>query len=158
MNFIIKANIPVTTTIHILGLIDQKNSLSLKWLGMHGYAPANYAMQKSDCIICLGARFDDRTTGDINKFAPNAKNIIHVNIEKSEIKNIKSNYNIVDSTKNFINNIDKYISLIKEKIGLIILMNLKKYPFEYEKSKNDELNMPLVIKEINNQLRKKQLL
>lgn len=160
MNFIIKANIPVTTTIHALGLIDQKNSLSLKWLGMHGYAPANYAMQKSDCIICLGARFDDRTTGQIDKFAPNAKNIIHVNVEKSEIKKIvESNYNIVDTTKNFINNIDKYIKFNKRTNWINYINELKeKYSFEYEESKNDELNMPLVIKEINNQLRKKTII
>ena len=50
MRFIERYNIPVTTTIHGLGLIDQSHYLSLKWLGMHGYAPANYAIQESDCI------------------------------------------------------------------------------------------------------------
>ena len=160
MNFINNYNIPVTTTIHALGTIDQKNDLSLKWLGMHGYAPANYAMQKSDCIICLGARFDDRTTGAIEKFAPNAKHIIHVNIEKNEIKKIvDSNYNIVDTVENFIQNIDEFMKFNKRKDWINYINNLKKdYPFEYDKSINNELNMPIVIKEINNQINKETII
>lgn len=147
--------IPATTTIHGLGLIDQSNKLSLKWLGMHGYAPANYAIQESDCIICLGARFDDRTTGNIEKYAPNAKNIIHVNIEESEIcKNVKSNYNVVDTVENFIYSINFYLRKVNRKKWLNYIEELKiKYPFEYEKLEN-KLNMPMVIKEINNNLKK----
>merc|ERR1712216_388893 len=66
-------NIPVTTTLHAMGVFNESEPLSLKMLGMHGSAYANYAIQESDLIICLGARFDDRTTGNIEKYAPNAK-------------------------------------------------------------------------------------
>lgn len=59
------ANIPVTTTLQGLGAFDEEHSHSLHMLGMHGSAYANLAMQTSDCIIALGARFDDRVTGNL---------------------------------------------------------------------------------------------
>jgi len=68
-----KAQIPVTTTLHGLGAFDELDSRSLHMLGMHGSAYANMAMQEADLIIALGARFDDRVTGNIAKFAPAAK-------------------------------------------------------------------------------------
>jgi len=68
-----KANIPVTTTLQGLGGFDELDSKSLHMLGMHGSAYANMAMQESDLIIALGARFDDRVTLSVGKFAPQAK-------------------------------------------------------------------------------------
>lgn len=68
-----RANIPVTTTLQGLGAFDELSPLSLHMLGMHGSAYANLAMQESDCIIALGARFDDRVTGRVDKFAPAAR-------------------------------------------------------------------------------------
>lgn len=68
-----KACIPVTTTLQGLGGFDELDEKSLHMLGMHGSAYANMAMQEADLIIALGARFDDRVTGNIAKFAPQAK-------------------------------------------------------------------------------------
>lgn len=68
-----KASIPVTTTLQGLGGFDELDDKSLHMLGMHGSAYANMAMQEADLIIALGARFDDRVTGNIAKFAPQAK-------------------------------------------------------------------------------------
>ena len=68
-----KANIPVTTTLQGLGGYDELDPKSLHMLGMHGAAYANMAMQEADLIIALGARFDDRVTLNIAKFAPQAK-------------------------------------------------------------------------------------
>lgn len=68
-----KASIPVTTTLQGLGGFDELDEKSLHMLGMHGSAYANMAMQEADLIIALGARFDDRVTGNIPKFAPQAK-------------------------------------------------------------------------------------
>ena len=68
-----KACIPVTTTLQGLGGYDELDPKSLHMLGMHGSAYANMAMQEADLIIALGARFDDRVTGNIAKFAPQAK-------------------------------------------------------------------------------------
>jgi len=68
-----KASIPVTTTLQGLGAFDELDEKSLHMIGMHGSAYANSAMQEADLIIALGARFDDRVTGSITKFAPAAK-------------------------------------------------------------------------------------
>ena len=72
-NFAIKSNIPVTSTIHGCGIFDEHHQLSLRWCGMHGSAVANYAIQEADCIIALGSRFDDRTTGLLSEYAPIAR-------------------------------------------------------------------------------------
>ncbi|KAF8584094.1 acetolactate synthase [Ramaria rubella] len=66
-------NIPVTTTLHGLGAFDELDDRSLHMLGMHGSAYANLAMQEADVILALGARFDDRTTGKLEEFAPAAR-------------------------------------------------------------------------------------
>jgi len=68
-----KAQIPVTTTLQGLGAFDETDPKSVHMLGMHGAAYANMAMQEADLIIALGARFDDRVTGSVGKFAPQAK-------------------------------------------------------------------------------------
>ncbi|KAJ2768455.1 Acetolactate synthase, mitochondrial, partial [Coemansia nantahalensis] len=68
-----KANVPVTTTLLGLGAFDELDPKSLHMLGMHGSAYANLAMQNADLIIALGARFDDRVTGSLRHFAPEAK-------------------------------------------------------------------------------------
>jgi acetolactate synthase-1/2/3 large subunit len=68
-----KVSIPVTTTLQGLGGFDELDEKSLHMLGMHGSAYANMAMQEADLILALGARFDDRVTGVITKFAPAAK-------------------------------------------------------------------------------------
>ncbi len=68
-----KSSIPVTTTLHGLGSFDELDEKSLHMIGMHGAAYANMSMQAADLIIALGARFDDRVTLNIAKFAPGAK-------------------------------------------------------------------------------------
>ncbi|KAJ9149094.1 Acetolactate synthase [Pleurostoma richardsiae] len=68
-----KSSIPVTTTLQGLGAFDELDEKSLHMLGMHGTAYANMSMQEADLIIALGARFDDRVTLNVAKFAPEAK-------------------------------------------------------------------------------------
>jgi acetolactate synthase I/II/III large subunit len=68
-----KLNIPVTTTLQGLGAFDELDEKSLHMLGMHGSAYANLAMQEADLILALGARFDDRVTLNVAKFAPAAR-------------------------------------------------------------------------------------
>lgn len=67
------SNVPVTTTLQGMGAFDELDPKSLHMLGMHGSAYANLAMQTADCIVALGARFDDRVTGNLARFAPAAK-------------------------------------------------------------------------------------
>ena len=81
-------NIPVTSTIHGKGIFDERHELSLEWCGMHGLPAANYALQEADCIIAVGSRFDDRTTGNSEFYAPIAhekQQIIHIDIEKKQL-------------------------------------------------------------------------
>jgi acetolactate synthase-1/2/3 large subunit len=82
--------IPVATTLMGLGASDTKHPLSLHMLGMHGTAFANYAVEDCDLLIAVGARFDDRVAGDPAKFAPNARNIAHFDVDVSEIGKVKS--------------------------------------------------------------------
>jgi acetolactate synthase-1/2/3 large subunit len=85
--------IPVTTTLQGLGGFDEFSPLSLHMLGMHGSAYANYAMQEADVVIAVGARFDDRVTGRIKDFCPEARRaeregrggIIHFDIAPENI-------------------------------------------------------------------------
>jgi len=76
-------NIPVVTTLMARGAFPDNHPLCLGMPGMHGNATAITAMQKADLLIALGARFDDRVTGKVSAFAPNAK-IIHVDIDPAE--------------------------------------------------------------------------
>jgi acetolactate synthase I/II/III large subunit len=94
-----KANIPVTTTLMGLGCYDQGRLESLDMLGMHGTAYANYAIQKCDLVISIGARFDDRVTGKIKTFAPQAK-ILHIDIDPASIsKNVHVDIPVVGDAK-----------------------------------------------------------
>ncbi len=87
--------VPVTTTLMGLGAFPSEHPLSLEMLGMHGTYYANMAVHNSDCLIAVGARFDDRVTGKVEMFAPNAE-IIHIDIDPSSIsKNIKVDVPIV---------------------------------------------------------------
>jgi acetolactate synthase-1/2/3 large subunit len=79
-----RANIPVTTTLMGLGAFPETDPLSLHMLGMHGTVYANYAVTNCDLLIAVGARFDDRITGKVDEFAPNAQ-IIHVDVDPASI-------------------------------------------------------------------------
>jgi acetolactate synthase-1/2/3 large subunit len=81
--------IPVTTTLHALGSFDTTHPLSLHMLGMHGTAFANYAVEDCDFLIAVGARFDDRVAGKVAAFAPNARNIAHIDVDATEIGKVK---------------------------------------------------------------------
>ena len=78
-----KTNIPVASTLMGLGAFPETHPLSMQWFGMHGSAYGNWAVDQSDLVLCFGARFDDRITGDTNKFAGGAK-IVHIDIDASE--------------------------------------------------------------------------
>jgi acetolactate synthase-1/2/3 large subunit len=88
-------NFPVTNTLMGLGAYPATDPLFVGMLGMHGTYEANMAMHHCDVLIAIGARFDDRVTGNIEKFCPNAK-IIHVDIDPASIsKNVKVDVPIV---------------------------------------------------------------
>ncbi len=92
--------IPVTETLMGLGSVPASDTLCLGMLGMHGSYGTNTAVCNTDCLLAIGARFDDRVTGRIADFAPHAKTIIHIDIDPSSIsKNVKVDIPIVGDIK-----------------------------------------------------------
>ena len=97
----IKYNIPVTTTIHGMGVVDENHYLSLEMMGMHGNPAANYAVQSSDMIISIGSRFDDRITGNLREFGKKAIDaglsdkggIYHIDSSLTQINKVKKLFN-----------------------------------------------------------------
>lgn len=153
------ANIPVVSTIHGVGIMPDKSSLSLRWCGMHGYAPANYALQDADLIIAIGSRFDDRTTGNLEKYAPVAREasregtggIIHCNINPNELDFVvKSDYNFCMDSSVFIKKLLPFVRNSSRFSWFNYIKLLKKrYPFELKKS-DMKIHMEHVLDTINN--------
>ncbi len=103
---------PITQTLMGLGAYPAKDDLFVGMLGMHGTYEANMAMHGSDCVIAVGARFDDRITANISKFCPTAK-IIHIDIDPSSIsKNVAVDVPIVGEVKSVLSDL---ISVLKGK-------------------------------------------
>ncbi len=94
-----KANIPVGLTLLGLGGFPASHPLSLGMMGMHGEAWLNNTIQEADLLIAFGMRFDDRVTGNLKTYAPNAKKI-HIEIDRAEInKNVKVDVALVGDLK-----------------------------------------------------------
>lgn len=158
-----KALIPVTTTLQGLGGFDELDEKSLHMLGMHGSAYANMAMQDADLIIALGARFDDRVTGNIAKFAPQAKlaaaekrgGIVHFEIMPKNINKV------VQATEAVEGDVAANLALLlphvetkKERPEWFSQIKdwKARFPFNYEKENGDGLIKPqTVIEELNRQ-------
>jgi len=91
--------LPVTSTLMGLGAFPASHESWLGMLGMHGTVTANWAMDNADLIVAIGARFDDRITGKLSEFAPQAK-VIHIDIDPAEIsKNVGAHIPIVGDAK-----------------------------------------------------------
>src|SRR5579883_1730510 len=82
-------SMPVVTTLMGIGAMDTMHPLSMRMLGMHGTAFANYAVEDCDFLFAVGARFDDRVAGNPRKFAGGARFIAHLDIDVSEINKVK---------------------------------------------------------------------
>ncbi len=94
-----RTGIPVITTLHGIGSLPEDHPLNIGMPGMHGWVHVNRAIQECDVLFNIGGRFDDRVTGKVSTFAPNAK-IIHVDIDPSEIgKNVKVTVPIVGDAR-----------------------------------------------------------
>jgi len=104
-----KANIPVTTTLMGLGCFPEDDPLSLRMLGMHGTVCANYAVTQCDLLIAVGARFDDRVTGKLDAFAPNAQ-IVHIDVSPASIgKSVPADIPVVGDAKQVLSQLLKLV-------------------------------------------------
>ena len=147
-----KLNIPVTTTLMGLGSFPATHPLSLGMPGMHGTVYANMAITEADLLIAVGMRFDDRVTGKVDAFAPEAK-IIHIDIDPTSIsKNIKVDIPIVGDAKNI-------LGQLLEEVEVEKLPNLenwyrrikewkKRHPLNYKKSVEGNIKPQEVVEEL----------
>ena len=140
--------IPVTSTIHAMGIYPEDDLYGLEMLGMHGNAATNYLVQEADLIIGIGMRYDDRITGKLSKFATNAINnqgIIHVDSSISQINKVKQLFNKTFSNTSFLESYELDSKDFLEKLLQIPSKNRTEwtniikdkrtsYPFKYNKS------------------------
>jgi len=111
-----KLNLPVTCTLMGLGAFPGTHQQSLGMLGMHGTLEANKTMHNSDCILALGARFDDRVTNNVAKFCPNAT-IIHVDIDPTSIsKTVNAHIPVVGSVDKVLDQLDNQIGEVDRQL------------------------------------------
>lgn len=140
---------PVCTTLLGLGGFPGNHPLSLGMLGMHGTKSANFAVCECDLLIAVGARFDDRVTGKLETFAPEAK-IIHIDIDPAEIgKNVRVDLSIIGDVKRVLNQL---LGVLQPGLGEAwqdrIQTWKKEYPLNYYD--NGKLKPQSIIKEIYN--------
>lgn len=114
-----KLQIPVTTTLHALGVFDERHPLALNMLGMHGHPTPNFMVQECDMLINIGSRFDDRITGRLASFLPEALKaadegrggIIHCDIRLTEYsKQVAPTYFVHSSGKKFLQTMNNMLS------------------------------------------------
>ncbi|KAI8937118.1 Acetolactate synthase, mitochondrial [Plenodomus lindquistii] len=153
-----KVNIPVTTTLQGLGAFDELDPKSLHMLGMHGSAYANMAMQEADLILALGARFDDRITGSIAKFAPAAKaaaaegrgGIIHFEIMPKNInKVVQATEAVEGDVGTNLTRLMPLLNIVKERPEWFAQIDdwKKRFPWAYEKEGENGLIKPQTVME-----------
>ena len=148
--FVEKTNIPVAMTLLGLGSFPGNHELALGMIGMHGTTYANYAANEADLIIAAGMRFDDRVTGNPQKFVPNAK-IIHIDIDPAEIgKNKLIDVPIVGDLKNVLTDLNEKAPKVSYDEWLKQIKKWKKeYSLTYRKTEDDILIPQEILSEIN---------
>ena len=153
-----KANIPCTTTLLGMGAFDEHDPKALYMLGMHGSAFANYATQECDLLIAVGARFDDRVTGNLATFAPHAK-VIHIDIDPSSIsKNVDVDCAVVGDAKL---SLEKLVPLMRHKARAEWFDQIdgwkRRFPFSY-KDDSEHAKPQYVIEELHKQTEGKAII
>lgn len=104
-----KAEVPSAHTMMAIGCVPDDDPLSLGMIGMHGTVSADWAVERSDLLLCIGARFSDRVATNTGHFAPDAR-IIHVDIDAAEInKNIDTTFSVVSDAKTFLEKVLPYV-------------------------------------------------
>jgi len=148
--FVEKTNIPVAMTLLGLGSFPGNHELALGMIGMHGTTYANYAANEADLIIAAGMRFDDRVTGNPQKFVPNAK-IIHIDIDPAEIgKNKLIDVPIVGDLRNVLTDLNEKAPKASHDEWLKQIKKWKKeYSLTYRKTEDDILIPQEILSEID---------
>lgn len=155
--FVEKTGIPLACTIHGLSSIPSDHPLHTGMLGMHGNYGPNIKQNECDVLIAIGMRFDDRVTGNLDKYAKQAK-VIHIEIDPSEInKNVKADIPILSDAKEAL---EKLLPLVKEKSYPEWLASFRECDrIEHEKvyshalsaSEDGQIRMGQAVKEVSDQ-------
>ena len=141
---------PIATSLMGKGIIDEKDDLSIGMLGMHGKEVANQNVNDCDCLLAIGCRFSDRTTGRLDAFLPDAK-VIHIDIDPAEIgKNVPVDLPIVGDAKIVLGQLIKELegSTVDESAWFKSIVNFKKSTMPRVSYNDLPLKPQQVIKEI----------
>jgi acetolactate synthase-1/2/3 large subunit len=150
------ANLPVVTTLNARGVFPDSHAQHLGMPGMHGTVPAVLSLQEADLLIAIGTRFDDRVTGKVEHFAPNAK-VIHADVDPAEISKIRyADVPIVGDAREVIADLVTSVSALKREQGLADLKlwwdrlnGLKEeFPLGYQPTTDGKVAPEYVIKRI----------
>jgi len=150
-------NIPICSTLHGLGVINSNDNNYLGMIGMHGTVQANKAVHEADLILGIGNRFDDRTIGNINFFAKNAKKntaLIHIDNSQEKIDEVKKiinpNYSVKISS-------DKFVKILLNKFSYTAnrekwFNKINNWSKLNPKINKNTLNIPLIISKLSSKL------
>ena len=135
-----KAEVPSAHTMMAIGCVPDDDPLSLGMIGMHGTVSADWAVERSDLLLCIGARFSDRVATNTGHFAPGAR-IIHVDIDAAEInKNIETTCSVVSDAKTFL---EKVLPYVKENKHTAWLEQIAEWRQKLDyRAKDDESVIP----------------
>lgn len=148
-DFMTITGIPSVSTLKGLGSVDPSNKYYLGMLGMHGTKAANIAVQRSDLLIAIGARFDDRVTGKLVEFAPNAK-VIHLDIDPAEINKRRT------ADVALLGNLKNYLPLLSQPLAIGEWKNLcqqlkAQYQFDYQHP-SEKIYAPKLLNELSQKI------
>ncbi|MBO0767947.1 MAG: biosynthetic-type acetolactate synthase large subunit [Solirubrobacterales bacterium] len=155
IELVVSDKLPITSTLNGLGAFPASHEQFLGMLGMHGTRAANYAMDEADLIVAIGARFDDRITGNLSEFAPHAK-FIHIDVDPAEIsKNVPAHIPIVGDAKNILPRLTaEYRALGPEGSRMSEWWERiegwrSKYPLSFEDTPGDEIKPQYLIQALH---------
>jgi acetolactate synthase-1/2/3 large subunit len=145
--FAMDYEIPVVTTMPALGSFPEDHELSLEMGGMHGTGYANMALTHTDCLIAVGCRFDDRLTGGIETFAPDAE-VVHVDIDPAEIsKNVEADHALVGDASTVLTQLDAAVAAqpAATKWRATVKQWQSEYPMDYAAPTDEPLKPQFVV-------------
>ncbi len=149
MKIVNKTNIPVVNTFMGLSSFPKNHPLFLGMLGTYGQYSANQSVSNADLIIALGTRFDDRITGNLNQFCPQAE-VIHIDIDPAEIgKNISVKIPIVGDLKNILQQLNNYLEEKEESEWLKEIQRITEKDLSKRIDNSNLLTSRFIIESIN---------
>ncbi len=145
-DFLTRTHMPVTSTLKGLGCITHDNAYYLGMLGMHGTKAANLAVQEADLLIAVGARFDDRVTGKLDTFAPNAA-IIHLDIDAAEFDKLRrANVSLQGELNTALNTLTAPDNIDAWQTKITSLKNAHAWRYDHP---GDHVFAPLLLKQLS---------